>query len=224
MIAILAILSTVVVLVINPAEFLRKARDSRRLSDLQTINKAIGQYQADGGTNLGLPNKVYVSIPDSSTTCANLGLPTLPAGWEYRCSNSTDYRKVNGTGWVPVPFTSISFGTPLSTLPIDPINTTSTGNYYTYVVGGSWELTALFESSKSTKEHAAGDGGVYPTLYEVGTNILPILPTNLLNTAKQNDFFGSPWGNEANGVGPLLITQLQPTLQQAPMELPVPTE
>ncbi|MDP3014987.1 MAG: LamG domain-containing protein [bacterium] len=174
-IGILAVLAVAVVLVLNPAQLFKEARDSKRLSELQTIHKALGQYQADGKTYLGETDKVYVSIPDSSTTCANLGLPSLPTGWEYRCSSSDNYRKADNTGWVPVPFTSISWGSNLSILPIDPVNTTSTGNYYTYVVGGSWEMTALFESDKYA-DKAINDGDAYPGVYSLRTSTSPLTP------------------------------------------------
>ncbi|PJB83196.1 hypothetical protein CO087_02220, partial [Candidatus Wolfebacteria bacterium CG_4_9_14_0_8_um_filter_39_46] len=169
-IGILTILAVVVILTLNPAQFFKEVRDSKRMSEFQTINKALGNYLADGNTSLGLTNKVYVSIPDSSLTCDNLGLPSLPTNWEYRCSNSDNYRKVDSNGWIPVNFTSVSWGSPLPILPIDPINTTSTGQYYTYVVGGSYKLTALFESEKYT-ERAAKDGGVDLAEYEIGTNL-----------------------------------------------------
>jgi hypothetical protein len=67
-----------------------------------------------------------------------------------------------------------------SNLPIDPINSTSTGNYYTYVTGGSWDLATSFESSKyklgGSSDKASTDGGSYPDLYEVGSNkkLLPV--------------------------------------------------
>ncbi|MDP3015411.1 MAG: LamG domain-containing protein, partial [bacterium] len=102
-------------------------------------------------------------------------------GWEYRCSNSANYRKVDSTGWIPVPFTSISFGSNLAILPIDPINTTSTGNYYTYVMGGSYKLTALFESERykmgGSMDKTSKDNGSYPELLEIGTN-LTLLPVS----------------------------------------------
>jgi len=169
-IGILTILAVVVILTLNPAQFFKEVRDSKRMSEFQTINKALGNYLADGNTSLGLTNKVYVSIPDSSLTCANLGLPSLPTNWEYRCSNSDNYRKVDSNGWIPVNFTSVSWGSPLPILPIDPVNSASTGQYYTYVVGGSYKLTALFESEKYT-ERAAKDGGVDLAEYEIGTNL-----------------------------------------------------
>jgi len=148
-IGILAVLAVVVVLVLNPAEFLKQARDTTRMSDLQTINKALGLYQAGGGSSLGQINTVYVSIPSSQSNCSDLGLPSLLSGWNYVCSNSTNYRKVDGNGWIPVNFNTISFGSPLNILPIDPINATSSGNYYTYITGSSWELNAILESKKT---------------------------------------------------------------------------
>ncbi|MFA5099182.1 MAG: LamG-like jellyroll fold domain-containing protein [Candidatus Paceibacterota bacterium] len=185
-IAVLSILSAVVVITINPAEQMRSARDSRRAEELTTINKAISLYVADGGSSLGSTNTVYVSIPDSSATCANLGLPTLPTGWSYHCSTSVNLQKTDSTGWIPVNFSSISFTTPLSSLPVDPVNTTSTGNYYTYITGGSWELTSSMESAKyklgGANDKTSKDGGLYTGLYELGTN-LTLLPLDYGDTS-----------------------------------------
>ena len=171
-IAILAVLAVFVVLVINPQELIKQGRDSTRLTDLGNINKALGLLLVDcPSCFFGNPNTIYVSIPDSSPTCANLGLPALPSGWSYSCSNINNYRKIDGTGWIPVDLTKISSGSPLSKLPVDPINTTSTGNYYTYVTGGSWALSSLFESQKYLKDKALTDGGYNPAKYEIGSNL-----------------------------------------------------
>jgi hypothetical protein len=63
----------------------------------------------------------------------------------------------------------------LASLPTDPINASSSNLYYTYVSGGSFELTAAFESSKfklgGDKDTVSTDGGSYPDLYEVGSNL-----------------------------------------------------
>jgi type II secretory pathway pseudopilin PulG len=80
---ILAVLAVVVIIVLNPSEFLKQSRDSNRLSDLQTLNSAIGHYQADGNTSLGASMMdsfyvtngesgfgLYTCIPDSRTTHA----------------------------------------------------------------------------------------------------------------------------------------------------------
>jgi len=171
-IAILAILMAVVVVAINPSEMFKKTRDTRRSSDLKTLNDAISYFQVSlPDAPLGNLKTVYVSIPDTSPTCTNLGLPLLPSGWSYQCSTVDNYQKVDGTGWIPVNFKQMDIGTPLSVLPIDPINQTSTGNYYTYVVGGSWEISAIFESQKYLQEVALNDGGDSDNGYEVGSNL-----------------------------------------------------
>jgi len=175
-IAILAILATAVILVINPTELLKQNRDSQRLNDLSTINSALSLLQSECySCSFGSSSAVYVSIPDTSPTCANLGLPTLPSGWTYACVTQTNLQKVNGLGWIPVDFTKFSAGPPLAKLPIDPVNTTSTGEYYAYVAGGSWELTAFLESAKykmgGDNDKTSNDGGSYPELLEIGTNL-----------------------------------------------------
>ncbi len=168
-IAILAILATVTVLVINPAQMFAQARDSRRATELQSISKA-AQLAELQGLSLGTASVLSVSIPDSSPTCANLSLPALPAGWSYRCATSADYRKVDGTGWVPVNFSQLSTGAPFSALPIDPVNTVASGYYYTYAPGGSFELNARLESDKYA-DVAATDGGPDGASLEVGSNL-----------------------------------------------------
>jgi len=159
---IVAILVAVVVSVLNPAEFFRQTRDSRRLSDLNQLDQALNLATLDN-VSMGTANVVYLSVPDDSggatTTCSGM---TPPVGWTYQCSNSTNYRKVDGTGWVPVNFSSlVTVPSALNVLPIDPTNSTSTNLFYTYV-SGSWELTTLFESSKyTTKYPGFGTSTVY---------------------------------------------------------------
>jgi len=179
-IAILAILATAVILVINPAELLKGARDSTRLSDLAALNSALGLFQVDQyNLSMGTGSTVYVSVPDTSPTCASLGLPSLPSGWSYHCVPSSSSTKVDGSGWIPVNFSLISSGSPISRLPVDPINSTSTGQYYTYTPGGSWELASSFEAQKNkiggSGDKVSTDNGSYPDLYETGSN-LSLLP------------------------------------------------
>ena len=167
-IGILAILTAAVIIILNPAEYLKQTRDVTRMNDLGSINQALNVLESQGVTNFGLANTVYVSIPNADATCATLGLPTLPTGWYYHCAPTSTLQNVNGTGWIPVDFSSsptLSF----SNLPIDPINSTSTGEYYTYVTGGSWELTSLMESNKYQLRQSS-DGGIDPAQYEVGSN------------------------------------------------------
>lgn len=171
-IGIMAIIGTAAVLVLNPAETFRQGRDINRISDLQTMNKALVYYQAAGGSAFGVHNTVYVSLPDTSPTCANLGLPALNTGWSYACKPAASYRNVDGTGWTPVDFTSTqgTVGVLFSTLPIDPVNTVNGGYYYTYIYG-TWTISAALESVKYLASSATNDGGCVATRFEVGNDL-----------------------------------------------------
>ena len=66
------------------------------------------------------------------------------------------YRKTDGTGWIPVKFSSISYGSAISQLPIDPVNTTSSGKYYEYETDGTtWKAAASPESAKYAPQATA---------------------------------------------------------------------
>ncbi len=179
-IAIVAVLAVVVVLVLNPAQLLQQARDSNRMSDLASINAALGYYLADsslaGTVSLGTVSTTYLSVPDATATttagdhCDGLGLASLPAGWGYHCGASSTYRKSDTTGWLPVNFANMTNGSPLGQLPIDANNTTSTGLYYSYAENGSqYQLTGRMESAKYIPNEVAS-GGSDPALYTIGSN------------------------------------------------------
>jgi hypothetical protein len=76
---------------------------------------------------------------------------------------------VDGTGWLPVDFTSIPGGSPIPVLPTDPTNTSS--YYYSYLSGGSYELLSLLESERYLKSSAMKDKGVDPGRMEMGTDL-----------------------------------------------------
>src|ERR1035441_8038503 len=183
-IAILAVLAVVVVLTLNPAGLLQESRDSNRVSDMATLNTALGLYTADATVaSLGSANTVYVSMPDPTATstagdqCQGLGLISLPAGWNYQCAASSTFRKTDGTGWIPVNLSQASFGTPLSILPIDPTNTSSSRHYYAYATDGNghFEVTSVMESAKyqlgGSGDVISTDGGTLATVYEKGTKL-----------------------------------------------------
>jgi len=172
-IGILAILSAVTILVINPAELLRKSRDTQRISDLGSINSALGYYITNtatvSATGLGLSTVSYSY--NALTTCgANRTGPAIAI------------QKVDGTGWIPVPMSTLVDGSPISSLPVDP-NSLTTGasfRYYVYVTNGQtyWQLAANLESTyyTSTDNREASDGGSVANLYEVGNN-LTLIPS-----------------------------------------------
>jgi hypothetical protein len=183
-IAIIAILAVVVVLTLNPAEMMREARDSNRLSDLATLQSAINLYTTDAAVEaasgtLGNPNIVYVSLPDptltgsQTSTCSSLNLPSLPTGYTYQCVSSQASRSTNGQGWLPVNLSSLSAGSPISSLPVDPTNQSSTGLYYTFSPqGSSYLVTAIPEGQKQKTALAANpEIPNYPDVMAAGTSL-----------------------------------------------------
>jgi prepilin-type N-terminal cleavage/methylation domain-containing protein len=184
-IAIIAILAVVVVLTLNPAQLLAQSRDSNRLSDLSTMADAINVYNTDQSGalsySLGTASTTYISVADSSATsttgtnCSAMGLPATSTGWTDHCAASNTLRLANGQGWIPINFSNISSGVPLSVIPIDPTNTTSSFYYYTYLTNGStYELTIPLESQKYLKQELIIPDAD-PTRYTAG-NTLSLLP------------------------------------------------
>jgi len=150
-VAILAISSTAVLIIINPAEHLKTTRDAKRVIDIRSINESLELYLSEyGGAGMGSPKTAYISLPSDDPTCAAdyPSLPSLPAGWQYHCAPKATYQKIDGTGWIPVNFQSITSGSPLSHLPVDPVNSADQNLYYTYVADSSWKASAVFESKK----------------------------------------------------------------------------
>jgi prepilin-type N-terminal cleavage/methylation domain-containing protein len=163
-IGILAVLVAAVVVTLNPAQLLAQARDSKRQQDLSALNHALNTITAlDQSLFMGTSSIVYTSLPDSTTTCANWNLPSLPSGWQYHCSPTTTLQNTDGNGWIPVNFKTTGVIS-LSSLPIDPQNTSSTGLYYTYVSGGSFQLASHFESPKYQLTQGSD------AMYTVGSN------------------------------------------------------
>jgi prepilin-type N-terminal cleavage/methylation domain-containing protein len=158
-IAIIAILSVVVVLTLNPAEMLRRSRDSNRTSDLSMIKTAIGLYLADvsstsmgtsatcyyqwSGTNPGA-GSFYEFASTTNETGANPS--AYAANAAAACSQwfgsaptnapvSSSVRSVaTAGGWIPINLSLVSSGAPIGQWPVDPAyslgtNTCASGNY-----------------------------------------------------------------------------------------------
>ncbi len=173
-IGVLATLSVAVVVALNPAELLRQARDSNRLAELASLSRAISIVATEqSGASLGDPTKIYLSLPDdSSSACATYTdlLPPSP-GHSYRCVTTASLRKTDGNGWIPINFQSFSSGPLLSALPVDPVNSAVSGYYYAYVGGSKYAVVALLESEKYLKQSAIKDGGTDDGRVEFGTDI-----------------------------------------------------
>jgi prepilin-type N-terminal cleavage/methylation domain-containing protein len=150
-IAIIAVLSVVVILSLNPAELLRQARDSNRISDMATMKSAVSLYLADvASPYLGVAATCYISVATSagnplldmvnsagtwstSTTCGGNNLfasttatSTILATSTRTIGVVTTTTSAPGNGWVPVDFANISSGSPIGQEPVDPINQAGT--------------------------------------------------------------------------------------------------
>jgi len=190
-IAILAILSVALVLILNPTETLRQGRDSQRISDLSTMKTALGLYM----TTVKKPILDGQASPNSNTLCIggtgddtifySGGVTAAQTVEGTFTTGSTTGSTVDGTGWLPVDFSEISGGSPISNIPIDPINevataTAPTSSDYVYryacnTTNTSFEINAVLESDEFTPKMTS-DGGDNVAFYEVGTN-LNTLPT-----------------------------------------------
>ncbi len=186
-IAILAVLMSVVVIAINPTEMLKKTRDTKRVSDFDNLRTALNLYQSEIASfpfSVCDGTKIYVSLPSNNSNCSDLNLSSLPSGYTYQCSTIDNYRKINGTGWIPLNLASISVGSPLSTLPIDPKNTNTDSLYYTFYCNqDEYILTTYVEAQSNGPKGGLNaltiqDGGPDPYLYELGTSLFisPLKP------------------------------------------------
>ncbi len=174
-IAIIAVLSVVIILSLNPAELLRQSRDSTRLSDLSTLRSALSIYLIEvSNPNLASSTDGYAACYPSvapSSTGAHCGVftnATTTSGPPDPAMAQIDSRNVDGTGWMPVNFSAISSGAPIGSLPIDPVN--NPGYYYAYAATTSltFELDTLLESTKYAPLMSS-DGGDNNNAYEFGT-------------------------------------------------------
>lgn len=197
-VSIIAILSVALVLVLNPAEALRKSRDSQRMSDLATMKTAIALYLTSTttpfigayplgtiNTNAGCKatptaNATRIYYSSNSVTSANASTDGY-TGTVAATSTTASSTLTDGTGWIPVNFDSLTGGSPISNLPIDPVNTVGTvtapnsGDFvYRYACSQNplaFEIDAILESTAYASTSPTTDGGNNSTYYEVGTNL-----------------------------------------------------
>jgi len=208
-ITILAALAAAVVVVLNPGELLAQARDSQRLNDMGVVRDALMLYLTQGAIppaptdlSLGAPSTISCSVNHPSPAPGNRGCCSLSticpagifsaAGSAPLVRSAANVRLVNGSGWVDVNLggatDGMSGGSPLSALPIDPVNS-SPNFFYAYIAGGTnpentFELNTRLESERY-RGMMANDGGnrnncgVAPTwtgftnldcLYEIGND------------------------------------------------------
>lgn len=198
-ISIIAILSVALVFILNPAETLKKSRDAQRISDLSTLKTALGLYltstttpylgsltantacRANNGTAWTTNDKIFYSYSAAPAAITDTTLDGATVA-SFAVSTTTP-SLTDSTGWIPVNFDTLSSGSPISNLPLDPVNTiadvanvASTDYVYRYgcmAAPLSFEINAQLESEAYTvtDDKRTKDGGNNSNFYEVGTNL-----------------------------------------------------
>lgn len=186
-ITILAVLVAILVVALNPAEQLARARDAKRVADLDALKTAINLYtaQATGTINLsgtatanngcvGNNPYYYVNTTPATSSGAN------PFAWATSTGQSvaTTTGIATSSTWLPALVGTTPGGSPISVLPLDPTNGTgvSTSSYYAYACRASnktFEITARLESTYFTSDIDIDgtDGGNATSTYEVGSDL-----------------------------------------------------
>ncbi len=186
-IAVLAILTTAVVFVLNPTELIKQARDTNRISDLAALNSAISLYLSDvGNQTWNVTSTCSLAAPLGTTSPTPIGSTTISGIAQGNCWNN-NIQTVDGVGYIPIDLKAITGGSPISKLPIDPLNSTSTTNcgavspqgcFYAYKASttqGMYEIDAAMESAKyrtnGSSDIETKDGGNRADWYEVGSTL-----------------------------------------------------
>ncbi|MBU4348656.1 type II secretion system GspH family protein [Patescibacteria group bacterium] len=178
-IGILAVLASVTLLVLNPAQMFAQARDSQRVSDLNTLRSAIGLYLATAAA-IDLDNTDSCTDNFWGTFASTTG-GTVGRGTFIYATATTS---VVNTGWIPINFGSTAGGAPISSLPLDPTsisatldsNTNSLYAYYYFCdsTNTTFELNCNLESTRyatdGDDDKESKDGGNKDYMYEVGTD------------------------------------------------------
>lgn len=148
-VGIIVVISAVVVFTLNPSTLLANFRDSKRSKDVISAHKAINFIEGWDVDSLsyGDPTKVYISIPSDFSDCSDIvdDLPDLNDGFNYACSNESNYTKTDGNGWLPIDFELENTSYYLTSLPIDPIN--DTNHFYSYFASDGYEIMSILENS-----------------------------------------------------------------------------
>lgn len=194
---ILAIITTVVVLQVNPLELIGRSRDSQRIESLDNVRKAI---------HLAIANDPNLSL------CGTTNPPC------YGTSNSTDSQDLDGTGWVKIDLDNKTI-MKLSSLPVDPLNNENYHFIY-YSDGSSWEVNAVLESDQ-LKDKMVKDGGDNDSQYEVGSNLLVLNNSLLSSQTNPSASIIPPTGNSIKTINIIVLkyypldesgTALNPTI------------
>ncbi|MEZ4156962.1 MAG: type II secretion system protein [Candidatus Paceibacterota bacterium] len=170
-IAVLAILLTITIVAMNPAEIFAQARDTQRITDMEAMQKAIELYvsNAPGSANLqagaGFTCGTHFGSSASGVT-SPFAAPTLARA---------GIRTTDGNGWIAIDFDNSHYGAPFGQIPEDPTN--SATSFYAYScdqTNKKFELDTNLESAKfrngGENDLESNDTGNNSDLYEIGSD------------------------------------------------------
>jgi prepilin-type N-terminal cleavage/methylation domain-containing protein len=176
--AIIAILATILIVIIKPAQIFMRGRDTQRQGDLRNLSTAVESYISELASNPNLGWVADCSKIYFSTSTSGSALTGWPATTSVSGTSSTN---VNGTGWVPLNFNQISILN-INQLPLDPrngqqgtVNGTTTVFAYSFACDTNYhyEFAAKLEGPTSTMANEGGNRNCGTTgpdcLYEVGS-------------------------------------------------------
>lgn len=196
-ISLVALIAALVALVFNPSNYFVRARDLRRLKDLQILSTALSIYffqypnpDPDGpnldsrGVDETYPT-IFISVPYEIEQPFTNCFDPVSNKWLYVFQVSqNNLKKNNGTGWIPINFSEMLIP-PINELPIDPINTFSSGYYYIYAFRrnpAGFEVDAALEYKRfrfgGENDKTSTDGGNDPRRLELGSDLTIIPPLN----------------------------------------------
>ncbi len=145
--------------------------DPKRISDLGSIYSSVSLYLATASNPF--------LCTDNKTVYASKNI-FVPSGWRAGAHMSST--AIDGTGWIPVDFTKIPGGSPLSKLPVDA------NHFYLFVCDPqtkTFELDSIMEKYFYLQpgDKTSTDGGDDPEIYELGTN-LHLIPKGFWDLVK----------------------------------------
>ena len=194
-VAILAILVSILVVALNPAEQLARSRDAKRIADLDAIKTALNLYSATatgtismdgnstanstclGGTGVDTWFNNNNGAAAAAATSTGTGLIAVVTSTGQSVASGT---AVVASTWMPAILGQTPGGAPLSNLPLDPNGGGSDTYYYSYACRSNktYELKARMDSTyfKTDLNIPGTDGGNSSSTYEAGTDLTIINP------------------------------------------------
>lgn len=193
-IIIISVLSGIFFFFFNYSEINRINRDVQRLNDLSVLRFVIDNLNLDALDDL--ENNIYLSLPDTTSSCANYNLNTIYSPFAYKCQPAANLRNTDSSGWLPINMQLQSI-VGINSLPLDPLNNEQ--YFYAFQVKDKkYKLSARLESSSKGTEMVY-DGGSNLTLYEVGSG---------LNFASVHDGLVGAWHFDEQSTSTLLDSSL----------------